>query len=142
MSRADLFETRVETLREEARKLVEWAHANSAYYKKNAPMLVTDIRAFEDCAATLDAFSSGLAVVPPHRAMHMELIRWVQPTADLPDGDEIVLVVVNGAVTRGVLEPSGWYEAGGMRFTHPVQFWAYYPAGPQMHDAMTEEAAA
>lgn len=142
MSRADLFERRVEDLRTEARKLIDWCFKNAKFYKKHGAGLEADIRSFEDCAATLDAFQSGLAVVPPHRALHMELIRWVRPTADLPDGDEIVLVVVNGAVTRGVLEPSGWHEAGGMRFMAPVQFWAYYPAGPQMHDALAEEAAA
>lgn len=142
MSRTDLFDRRVEDLRDETRKLIDWAHGNAAYYKKNAPLLVDDIQGFENCAATLDAFQAGLAVVPPHRAMHMELVRWVRPTADLPDGDVVVIVVVNGVVTRGVLEPSGWHEAGGMRFMAPVQFWAYYPTGPQMHDALTEESAA
>ena len=142
MSRTDLFDRRVEDLRTEARRLIDWCFKNAKFYKKHGAGLEADIRSFEDCAATLDAFSAGLAVVPPHRAMHMELVRWVRPTADLPDGDVVVMVVVNGVVTRGVLEPSGWHEAGGMRFMAPVQFWAYYPTGPQMHDALTEEAAA
>lgn len=131
-----------ESIQAEAREIVEWLFAQVKVYRRHAPALTEDIKRFEDAAALIDSFRAGLAVVPPHRALHMELVRWVRPTADLPDGDEIVLVVVNGAVTRGILEPSGWYEADGMRFTHPVQFWARYPAGPQMHDALTEESAA
>lgn len=145
MSRADLFETRVETLREEARKLVEWAHANSAYYKKNAPMLVADIRAFEDCAATLDAFSSGLAVVPPHRAMHMDLVRWVRVTQALPESYDTVLIIVDGVdgAHPGSLEGDAWYWADGWPIAPgSVLFWAALPAGPKMHDALAEEAAA
>lgn len=142
MSRIELIERRLEALRDDTRKLIDWCFANAAYYKKHAPLLKPDIERFEDCAAALDAFQAGLSLVPPHPAMHAELVRWVRPTADLPDGDVVVMVVVNGVVTRGVLEPSGWHEAGGMRFMAPVQFWAYYPTGPQMHDALTEEAAA
>ena len=34
----------------EARRLVEWAFANAAYYKKHAPVLTDDIKGFEDIA--------------------------------------------------------------------------------------------
>ena len=67
-----------------------------------------------------------------------EFVRWVRPSEEMPKGDEIVLVVVNGAVTRGFHESAGWFEGDGLRFCGDVQFWAKFPSGPQ--DVLALEA--
>lgn len=144
MSRTDLFERRVEDLRTEARKLIDWCFKNAKFYKKHGAGLEADIRAFEDCAAALDAFQSGLAVVPPHRALHMELVRWVRVTQALPDDEETVLIVPSGETEAfiGYLCAGVWYYDSTSEVSGGVLYWAKFPAGPQMHDALAEEAAA
>ena len=117
----------------EARRLVEWAFENAAYYKKNAPALTDDIQGFEDIAALLDTFRAGLILVPPHPVMQAELIRWVSVEDALPDADETVLIWAPGddSPWPGYLDGDQWRSADGfflapMRVTH----WAAMPTGP------------
>ena len=117
----------------EARRLVEWAFANAAYYKKNAPALTDDIQGFEDIAALLDTFRAGLILVPPHPAMQAELIRWVSVSAELPDDGELVLLWLPGdeCPWLGYLDGPEWRSAEG--FPVPMTsglFWAAMPTGP------------
>lgn len=117
----------------EATRLVEWAFANAAYYKKHAPVLIDDIQGFEDIAALLDTFRAGLVLVDPHPALHAELVRWVSVADALPDSDETVLVwQTNGEEPwPGYLDGDAWRSADGFWIAKGlVTHWAPMPAGP------------
>lgn len=119
----------------EARRLIEWAFANAAYYKKNAPVLIDDIQGFEDIAALLDTFRAGLILVPPHPAMQAELVRWVSVSTDLPQDGELVLLWSDGDEYpwMGYLDGPEWRSAEG--FPVPMTsnlFWASMPTGPAL----------
>ena len=117
----------------EACRLRDWAFAQARYYRKHAPACTIDIAAFEDIAALLDTFRAGLVLVPPHPAMHAEIVRWVRVEDALPDADETVFVLSPGddcpwpAYTDG----ARWYEADGMPCLAP-EYWATLPTGPQL----------
>lgn len=132
----------------EATRLVEWAFANAAYYKKNAPALTDDIQGFEDIAALLDTFRAGLILVPPHPAMQAELIRWIRVEDEMPDAEETVLLALdNDSPWPGYFDGLDWRGADGIYIpAESVTHWASMPAGPAQvppiearHDA--EESA-
>lgn len=126
----------------EARRLVQWAFDNAAYYRKNAPLLVDDIQSFEDAGALIDTYRAGLVLVDPHPAMRAELIRWVLVEDQLPNAEEMVLLWREGdeAPWTGYLSGKQWFSALGFVFRFAsVTHWAKLPAGPT---PVTEEPAA
>lgn len=147
MSRTDLFDRRVEDLRAEASRLIDWCFKNAKFYKKHGAGLEADIRSFEDCAAALDAFSAGLSVVPPHPALSMELIRWTRISERMPDDGELVLLFSKDDDSPWIGYRDGliWRGADGMPFPMAeLMYWAAMPAGPATvtSPALTEESAA
>jgi len=129
----------------EARRLVQWAFDNAAYYRKNAPVLVDDIQSFEDAGALIDTYRAGLVLVDPHPAMRAELVRWVGVEERLPDSDEIVLLWRAGDDTPwpGYLDGPRWRSADGVHMPNgSVTHWAKMPAGPSVSNDAQQESAA
>lgn len=138
--------TRPDDYQAESRRLMEWAFANAAYYRKHAPLLTADIQNFEDTGALLDSYRAGLVLVAPHPAMRAELIRWVSVQDALPDDGELVLFwgAEDDSPWLGYLDGAELRSAEGLPF--PMMsglFWAAMPAGPastQPAEARHEEA--
>lgn len=133
MSRAD-YDT-------EARELTDWLFAQADIYRKYAPGLTDDIQRFEDAAALIDSYRAGLTLVDPHPAMRAEVVRWVSVTQYLPLDEETVLIIPSGEaeVFIGYLYGGVWYHDSTSEVKGDVLYWAKFPAGQQMHDAMTEQ---
>lgn len=132
-------------LSEQTRDLVEWLLKQAVFYHDIAPTLVGDIQKLQECAAALDAFARGVAIVPPHPATGITHVDWVEIGLDgapLPANYEWVLLALPTSrhAMIGYRCGDAWITSASLPPVHPLR-WAHMPDVPRPYQLAEEVAS-